>query len=52
MGENVGDFKRSVPPSDRNISSPICHLYQLDANFLQQVNFLGALPAFILDFKY
>jgi len=52
MGENVGDFKRSVLPSDRNNSSPIRRLYQLDAIFLQQVNYLGTPPAFILDFKY
>jgi len=44
MGENVGDFKRSVLPSDRNISSPIRRLYQLDAIFLHQVNFLGKMP--------
>ena len=48
MGENVGDFKRSVLPSDRNISSPIRRLYQLDAIFLQRVNFLETLPAVIM----
>ena len=48
MGENVGDFKRSVLPSDRNISSPIRRLYQLDAIFLPQVNSLGTLPADVM----
>ena len=52
MGENASDFKRSVPLSDRNISSPIRHPYQLDAIFLRQINFLATLSACVIDFKY
>ena len=43
MGENARDFKRSAPLSDRNISSLMYHLYQLNAIFLQKVNFLKTL---------